>query len=152
MTARKRESAARLSGSERAKRHAAVILEVFAGLRGTHEASEAMGVSPNRYYQLEARALTGLIAALEPLPRGRRKGPEEEVNRLKAENERLSREVTRLQSLVRVAQRSLGISVNAKPKKKAASRRRKPGHRGKKVVALLRKPTEDGSPEEAKAS
>jgi len=152
MTARKQESATRLSGSERAKRSAAVILEVLAGVRGTYEASVAMGVSPNRYYQLEARALTGMIQALEPLPRGRRKGPEEDVKHLTAENGRLKREVTRLQSLVRVAQRSLGIQVTPGKKGGDASRRRKPSHRGKKVVALLRKRGDDGSPDEAKAS
>jgi len=150
MSAVKRESATRLDGSERAKQHAAVILEVFAGIRGTNEASEAMGVSPNRYYQLEARALSGMIQALEPLPRGRKTGPEVELAKQKEENERLKREVTRLQSLVRVAQRSLGISMTAK--KKAPKRRRKPSHRGKKVVALLRKRKDDGSPDEAKAS
>jgi hypothetical protein len=152
MSRRKQESTARLTGSDRAKLHAAVILEVLAGLRGTHEASAQMGVSPNRYYQLEARALTGLIQALEPLPRGRRTGPEADVKHLTAENERLKREVTRLQSLVRVAQRSLGISVTAQKKEKGSSRRRKPSHRGKKVVALLRKRTDDGSSDEVNAS
>ena len=150
MTARKQESATRLVGSDRAKLLAAVILEVLAGVRGTHEASAAMGVSPNRYYQLEARALTGMLKALEPLPRGRRMGPEEDLAKVRVENERLSRDVTRLQSLVRVAQRSLGIEVTGK--KKAPARRRKPSHRGKKVVALLRKPKQDEAGGGAKAS
>jgi hypothetical protein len=152
MTARKQESATRLVGSDRAKLHAAVILEVLAGVRGTQEASEAMGVSPNRYYQLEARALSGMLQALEPLPRGRKTGPEAEMAKLQTENQRLSREVTRLTSLVRVARRSLGIEMTAKRKEKATPRGRKPSHRGKKVVALLRKPKDDGSPDEAKAS
>jgi len=93
-----------------------------------------------------------MLRALEPLPRGRKTGPEADLAKLKTENERLSREVTRLQSLVRVAQRSLGISVAVKKEVKAPSRRRKPSHRGKKVVALLRKRKDDGSPDEAKAS
>jgi hypothetical protein len=152
MTTKKRESATRLAGSERARQQAALILEVLAGIRGTQEASEAMGVSPNRYYQLEARGLQGMLTALEPLPRGRRKGPEEEIAKLQSEKAQLKREVTRLQSLVRVAQRSLGIQVTAEKKGKAPSRRRKPTQRGRKVVALLRKRKDHGAADEAKAS
>ena len=151
MSARKKEAAAAVEGSEKARLYAALILEVFAGMRGPQEASEAMGLSPNRYYQLEARGLEGLVRALEPLPRGRRTGPEHEIAKLTAERDRLGREVVRLQSLVRASQRSLGIP-SGKKQSKAGKRRRKPTHRGKKVVALLRKPTEDGAPGEAKAS
>jgi len=78
-------------------------------------------------------------------------GPEEDLAKVRAENERLSRDVTRLQSLVRVAQRSLGIEVAGK-RKKVPARRRKPSHRGKKVVALLRKPKQDEAGGGAKAS
>ncbi len=92
-----------------------------------------------------------MVRALEPLPRGRRKGPEHEIAKLTAENDRLAREVVRLHSLVRASQRSLGIPSGKKPSK-AGKRRRKPTHRGKKVVALLRKPAEDNSAGEAKAS
>ena len=152
MSARKRESASRVGGSEKARRYAALILEVFAGIKGPQEASEAMGVSPNRYYQLEARGLAGLVGALEPLPRGRRKGPGVEIARLEAEKERLGRELVRLQSLVRAGQRSLGIPSGRPKTGKPGRRRRKPSHRGKKVVALLRKPSEDEAPGEAKAS
>jgi hypothetical protein len=152
MSAPKREAATRLPGSEAARQKAAVILEVLAGFRGTTEAGQALGVSANRYYQLEARALAGMIKALEPRPRGRRQGPVEEVSRLKVENQRLEREVTRLTSLVRVARKSLGITVTATAKQKTAARKRQPSHRGKKVVALLRKPQEDNSGEEARAS
>jgi hypothetical protein len=151
VSARKRESAGAVGGSEKARRCAALILEVFAGVKGPQEASEAMGVSPNRYYQLEARGLEGLVRALEPLPRGRRRGPEHEIAKLTEERDRLGREVVRLQSLVRASQRHLGIPSGKKAATKG-KRRRKPTHRGKKVVALLRKPAEDGSEGEAKAS
>jgi len=152
MSTVKRESTSQLAGSERARQHAALILEVFAGVRATHQASEAMGVSVNRYYQLEARGLQGMLTALEPRPRGRQRGPEDEIEKLKQENERLTRDVTRLQSLVRVAQRSLGIEMSAKKKEPAPGRRRRATHRGKKVVALLRKRQDHGSPGEAKVS
>jgi len=153
MSARKAESAGTVTGSPKAKRYAAVILEVFAGIRGTTEASEAMGLSPNRYYQLEARALQGMIDCLEPRPRGRQRSVEDEVARLNGENERLQREVGRLQTLVRAAQRSLGVPAKSKASgKKKGSRTRKPSHRGKKVVAMLVKPADDGVEGEAKAS
>ncbi len=51
-----------------AQRLAATILEVLAGLRSPPEASQALAVSLPRYYQLEARALEGLVAALAPRP------------------------------------------------------------------------------------
>ena len=50
-----------------AQRLAAAILEVLAGVRSPPAASELLGISLPRYYQLEARALEGLVAALGPL-------------------------------------------------------------------------------------
>jgi hypothetical protein len=54
--------------SPQARRLAAVILEVLAGLRGPTEAAQAAGVSVPRYYAVEARALQGLLKSCEPLP------------------------------------------------------------------------------------
>jgi len=144
MSRRKREKAALVAGSEKAKLFAAVILEVFAGLKGAQEGSEAMGVSPNRYYELEARGLAGMIAALEPLPRGRQRTKDDEIEALTKEKARLEREVTRLTSLVRAARRSIGIPEAKKPAAGGGRKRRRPSHRGKKVVALLRRASEDG--------
>jgi hypothetical protein len=150
----RRESTTRLSGSRKAKQCAAVILEVFAGLRGAPEAGEALGVSPNRYYQLEARGLQGMIEALEPKPRGHQPTPQDEIAKLTMEKERLVREVGRLTSLVRASRRSLGITgaSPAKSQTKAKSRSRRRGHRGKKVIAMLARPAKDGESDVAKAS
>ncbi len=150
----KRESSTRLRGSRKAKQCAAVILEVFAGLRGAQEAGAALEVSPNRYYQLEARGLQGMIEALEPRPRGHQSSPQDEIAKLTVEKERLAREVGRLTSLVRASRRSLGISGTspAKSKTKAKGRSRRRGHRGKKVIAMLARPAGKGEPDEAKAS
>jgi hypothetical protein len=57
--------------SREAKRLAAVLLDVLAGARTPPQAAEALGVSLPRYYQLEGRGLTGLVAACEARPRGR---------------------------------------------------------------------------------
>jgi len=147
---RQSESSTRLTGSRPAKQSAAVILEVFAGVRGASEAGEALGVSPNRYYQLEARGLQGMITALEPRPKGKQKTPQDEIRKLAAEKDQLAREVGRLTSLVRASRRSLGISST--PSKKAKSRSRRRGHRGKKVIAMLARPGSGEASEETKAS
>src|SRR5260221_13686581 len=57
--------------SATARKQAAAILEVLAGARTTGQAAEALGVSLPRYYQLEQRALEGLLSACEPRPQGR---------------------------------------------------------------------------------
>jgi len=146
----KKRQEGKLPGSATAKRQAAVILEVLAGVRGPREGSEAMGVSLNRYYQLESRALGGLITALEPLPKGRRRTPDERITELEREKKRLEQEVVRQQALVRAAHRSRGVPVVPTGKKGSrvagkgteqgpGSRRRRRVKRGAKVVARLRR-------------
>jgi len=106
-----------LEGSAQAKRQGAVVLEVLCGLRDARDGAQAMGVSANRYYQLELRALQGLISALEPRPKGRRWTADEKLAAAEKEKRRLEQEVGRLQSLVRAAQRTMGIPAFSKPKK-----------------------------------
>jgi hypothetical protein len=149
----KRGNGPKLPGGATAKRHAAVILEVLSGVRGPREGSEAMGVSLNRYYQLESRALGGLIAALEPRPKGRRTTPAQQVEALERDKRRLEQELGRHQALVRAAHRSLGLST-ASPTRAAAKgsrvggkgtqatapkRRRRTVQRGAKVISALRR-------------
>ena len=133
-----------LGGSAQAKRLAAGILEALAGLRGPQEASQALGISLPRYYHLEARAIEGLIAGLEPRPRrGRRRTPESEVAALSRDKQRLEREVQRLQALVRVAQRTIGLApVASKPAGGKRRRARRAMVRASKAAAVLRTTTE----------
>jgi hypothetical protein len=136
-----------LTGSTEAKCLAAVILEVLAGLRDAREGSRAMSVSINRYYQLETRALQGLITALEPRPKGRRWSAEEKLARMEREKRRLEQELGRMQALVRAAQRSMGIpafpkrakegKLTGKDKARGARRRIRSVARGLKMVAAL---------------
>ena len=131
-------------GSDAARRQAALLLEAWSGVRTTQSASEAMGVAVTRFYQLEARALQMLVSAMEPRSRGRQLTPASELVKLKAEKQRLLRDVERFQSLYRTAQRALGIAV-AKPEAKqdtgAAGGKRKRGPRkrarGQAVAAVL---------------
>lgn len=91
------------------------------------DAASALGVSPPRYYQLESRALEGLVAACEPRERGPRATPERECDRLQKEVGRLERELGRQQALARAAGRAVGLSAAKpeSPKKTGGQRRRK---------------------------
>lgn len=136
-------------GSEAARRHAALLLEVWCGVRTTQAASEAMGVAVTRFYQLEARALQMVVSAMEPRPRGRQKTAESEVAKLKLEKQRLARDVERFQSLYRTSQRALGVAVAKAPDKSetpgpGGKRKRGPRKRarGQAVAAVLLSNTE----------
>jgi hypothetical protein len=96
---------------------AAAILEVLAGARTPAEAARALGVSLPRYYQVETRALNGLLAACEARPKGRQPNPANEAIGLRQENERLQREITRHQALTRAAQRAIGLPASPPPAK-----------------------------------
>ncbi|MAQ17061.1 MAG: hypothetical protein CMN30_19990 [Sandaracinus sp.] len=116
-------------GSKHARKIALLILEVLGGLRTPTDAANALGVSTPRYYSLEAQGLAGLVAACEPKPRGRQLTPEREVEKLQAKVDALEKECARRQALLRLSQRTLGVSAStaSKPRPKA-----KPGKRRKK--------------------
>ncbi|MBN2194572.1 MAG: hypothetical protein JW751_17270 [Polyangiaceae bacterium] len=122
-------------GSTQAKRTAAVILEVLAGVRSPREAARAISVSANRYYQLEERALDAMVAACEPRPRGRADSPTREVDRLKRQLKQLQGDVLRHQALARAAQRTVGLVAPAKLEARATGKRRR---RRKAVVRALK--------------
>jgi hypothetical protein len=147
-----------LRGSADAKRKAAVFLEALAGLRTTQSAAEALETTLPRYYVLETRMLQAMVTALEPGERGRRRSEESQRRVLREENERLEREVQRLQSLYRATQRALGVerepapSPDAKDAKAGGSttkvRRPRRETRGQRVLKGLRAAIE----EDAKAA
>lgn len=93
-----------------ARRVAGTILEVLAGVRSITDAALGLGVTPARYYALEARAVAGLILACEPRSPGPATGHglQAEVDRLRAERDRLRDEAARYQSLARIAQTAFG--------------------------------------------
>lgn len=138
-------SSSTFNGSSEAKRLAAAILEGLAGVRGPQEASEALGISMTRYYHLETRALQGLVAALEPRPRGRKRSPQAEIAVLERDKARLERELTRAQALVRTAQRTIGLAPPRREGKLGADgkprrRMRRAMVRAQKVVEALGQP------------
>src|SRR6516164_5338069 len=83
---------------DRAKKVAAAILEVLAGVRTPTEAATALELTVPRYYQLEAQALCGLLEACELKPQGRGRRAKSEVDTLRKQNQHLQRELTRHQA------------------------------------------------------
>jgi hypothetical protein len=135
-------------GSEAARRLAALLLESWCGLRTSQSASEAMGVSAPRYYQLEARALQALVAAMEPRPRGRQRTAVSELQRVQVEKQRLQRDLERYQMLYRASQRALGVVAAKAPvagKDATGKRRRRPRRRARAevVATVLRSQTNE---------
>jgi hypothetical protein len=129
--------------SREARRLAAVVLDVLAGSRTPPQAAETLGVSLPRHYQLEARALGGLVGACESRPRGRQPDREAELTGVRKEVERLKRELGRAQSLVRLTQRTIGVAppTPAKPGK----RKRKPVVRAMRRAEQLREDVGSGT-------
>jgi hypothetical protein len=141
-------------GSSEANRFAVVILEVLAGGRTPADAAQALGVTPPRYYQLEARGLEGLVAALEPRPTVRQPSPEGRIAQLEKALGEARREGLRQQALVRAAQRSLGIrppdaTEGKGTGKDAAARRKKrrPAVRALKAARALARETRPAAAE-----
>jgi hypothetical protein len=129
--------------SPESKRLAAAILEVLAGARTPTDAAAALSISLPRYYQLEQRAVAGLVAACEPRGMGPRVSAERKVAALEKEVRRWQQECTRQQALVRTAQRAIGLAApQPKPAAqvpgKRSKRRRRPAARALRAAAGLR--------------
>ena len=125
-----------------AQRFAATILEVLGGLRSPPEAAETLAVSLPRYYQLEARALEGLVAALAPRPQGKQPSLQNRITALEKQLEAARRQCARQEALVRVTQRSLGLATGAakpsEPSRDARGRKkRRPTVRALKAARTL---------------
>jgi hypothetical protein len=102
-----------------------------------------------RYYQLEARGLRGLLEACEPKLKGRQPNPARELAVIQRENERLRRDLARQQSLVRLSQRSIGLSPPPPPAPKSAGkkgRKRKPVVRALRMAARLKQEADAAEP------
>ena len=125
-------------GGRVASQVAACVLEVLAGVRTPAEAAGELGVSLPRYYQMEQRALQGLVRGCEPPPRGRVATPEGELARLRRDNERLTRACQRQQALVRLARQAAGLANPAS----------KPGH-GSEAGGKKRRPRRSARGHEA---
>ena len=136
------------AASPQARRLAAVVLEVLAGLRGPTEAAQAAGVSAPRYYAAEARALQGLLQGCEPAGRGRQPDGGVELRKLRQECQRLQRQCDRQQALLRLQQRALGLGTpqaKGADNNKGGKRRRRPRQRTLRLIGELRQGPADGT-------
>jgi hypothetical protein len=131
--------------SREAKRLAVVILDVLAGSRTPTQAAEGLELSLPRYYQLEARGLGGLLEACEPRPRGRQAEAGAEAETLRRDNERLRRELSRQQSLVRLTQRTIGVAPPPPVKENGKRKKRRPTVRAMRRAEELREEAKVGS-------
>jgi hypothetical protein len=147
-TVKSRASGPRVPNASReAKRIAASVLDVLAGASSPTAAATVLDVSLPRYYLLEQRAIEALVAACEPRT-GRAISPHREVDILRKQLERAQRDSTRYQTLLRVAQRTIGLEpaatqTGAKGKGSAkAKRTRRPTARALVAARALR--SDDG--------
>jgi len=144
-------------GADRgAQRLAAAILEVLAGARTPSQAAEALGVSLPRYFQLETRAMHALVDSCQARPRGRAPSADKELAALRRQQEHLQRELARQQTLVRLAQRTIGLAppkaepaaFNAGSKSKSTTtskkrRRRRPVVRALRAAEQLQRQSQE---------
>jgi hypothetical protein len=138
--------------TRQARRVAAMILEVLAGARTPTEAAGALELCVPRYYQLESRALRGLLAACEPSPKGRQPCAERELVNLRRDKDRLEREVLRQKALVRAAQRTIGLAPPAPPKKANKNHRQRRLARALTVAGRLQTDSEERTADAAAAA
>jgi hypothetical protein len=128
--------------SPTARRGAAAILEVWAGVRTPQQAASALGLSLPRYYQIEQRAVTAVVASCEPQPRGPGPNYECRIRGLERQLATSRRDAARLQALLRTSQRTLGLAPAPAPAPAAAGkggkrRAKKPTARALKFAKVL---------------
>lgn len=133
--------------SGEANRRAAAILEVLAGERSPRQVAAALGISLPYFYLLERKALTGLVRACEPQPKGP-SGPSAAEKLAAAERRvgRAERECQRLAALVRATQRAVGLptpppvkEAKKSPGRATSRRSRRPVVRALRAAETLRK-------------
>ena len=123
------------------RRRALLVLEVLAGLRSAPQAAEELNMPLQSYYQLEERAVKGLVAACEPQPPGPRRNYEKEAAELVQERDRLRQECARYQALVRTSQLSVGLNPDKPVKKSSKKRHRRPTVRALRAIGQIESKT-----------
>ncbi len=128
-----------------ARRSAAAVLEVLAGLRTPAQAARELALSLPTYYKLESRALSGLIQGCDKPLWVRRSSTDQQLARLQKHCRRLEQDLHRYQALARVAQKAAGLSPaqhSQKPDSRGR-RQRRPSVRAVKAVRALQRVAAD---------
>jgi len=127
------------------RREAACVLEVLAGVRTPDQAAEALSISLPTYYNLETRALRGLIWSCTPEPPGRTLSLARKLRLAELKAVAMEKQVQRYQALLRNAQRSVGLLPPPAPLKEAGKGKRrpkKPAIRAFRAIEALRQADE----------
>lgn len=134
------------------QRLAAAVLDVLAGVRTPAQAAEALGMSQPRYFQIEAQAMRTLIEGCKPRPCGRARNADREAAGLRRQLQRLQQEVNRQQTLLRLAQRSIGLPPPKAAQDKPAApgkgkrRARRPVVRALRAAEALHRLSQESAP------
>jgi len=124
--------------SPEARKKAAIVLEVLAGLRTPLQAAQALSMALPSYYHLELRALQGLMNYCERTPKGRQKNADRELTQVREQCQKLASDVQRYQALARATQKTIGLAPPPPPAKKHGRRPRKPVVRALQALALIK--------------
>ena len=94
-----------------------LILQVRTGSLTATAAARQLGISRKTYYQWEARALQGMLAALQPGQAGRPSSPPDtKQQQLVQENQRLQQELEIVQQRLHIRERLALADTSAKKK------------------------------------
>lgn len=105
---RKQSPLAGIEGNETAKKRAWMVLSVLSGQVGVSEAVREEKISPSRYYQLETKALKGMVYALSPEEGQARGTMQERLERAQRKLAKLEEEQARQRQLLRMARKMWG--------------------------------------------
>lgn len=90
---------------EMARRRCLLVLSVLSGVKPVTEAIAEAGMSRGSYYQLEEKALDGMLAALGPTPPGRKTDQSAEIADLQAKVAKMEEEKRRAERLLLLTQK-----------------------------------------------
>jgi transposase len=104
----------------RSEKRAALILQVRSGQLTAEAAAQQLGISRQRYYTWERRALKALLTALEDQPKGRPKGKSDpEKESLLVRVKQLEKQVHAFQEKEQLRRKLQDIRAAPSPKKNA---------------------------------
>ena len=125
--------------SHQARRTAATLLEVLAGMRTPTEVAQALSVSVSRYYALEQRAVASLVVGCEPHLRGPVKSSPQRIAELQREVQRLRQQCDWHLALARAVQGTVDLPMPANSAATGKGNGHRQFHSGKK--RRTRRPT-----------
>ena len=126
----------------RARRQAAIVLEVLAGLRTPQQAAAGLAISLPTYFNLETRALRGLVGACTFGSVGRQRSLAPQLRETQMKLALQEQQLQRYQALLRSAQRGIGLPPvsSSAPRAGGKGRHKKPAVRALRAIAALQQP------------